>query len=70
MNLSTLKKQHVSVTIDNDVRTSAGERTFNTVDKSEKVYRRESYGGFSPAASLYLMTPMQVLFELRARTAT
>jgi len=51
--LPAVKKEDVSVTIDNDVLTIAGERTFEKEEKSEKVHRRESFRGpFSRSLSL------------------
>jgi CheY-like chemotaxis protein len=41
----TVKKNDVSVTIDNDVLTIAGERKFEKAEQSEKVHRRESLRG-------------------------
>jgi HSP20 family protein len=51
--LPAVKKEDVSVTIDDDVLTIAGERKFDKDDKSEKVHRRESFRGmFSRSLSL------------------
>jgi HSP20 family protein len=51
--LPAVKKDDVSVTIDNDVLTIAGERKFDREEKSEKVHRRESFRGmFSRSLSL------------------
>jgi len=51
--LPAVKKEDVSVTIDDDVLTIAGERKFDKEDKSEKVHRRESFRGmFSRSLSL------------------
>jgi len=51
--LPAVKKEDVSVTIDNDVLTIAGEQTFEKEEKSEKVHRRESFRGpFSRSLSL------------------
>src|SRR5579864_8356922 len=43
--LPAVKKGDVSVTIDNDVLTIAGERKFAKTEDSEKVHRRESLRG-------------------------
>lgn len=51
--LPSVKKDDVSVTIDDDVLTIAGERKFEKVEPSEKVHRRESLRGtFSRSLSL------------------
>lgn len=51
--LPAVKKEDVSVTIDNDVLTIAGERKFEKEEKSGKVHRRESFRGtFSRSLSL------------------
>ncbi|MFI4868040.1 MAG: Hsp20/alpha crystallin family protein [Steroidobacterales bacterium] len=51
--LPAVKKEDVSVTIDNDVLTIAGERKFEKEEKSEKLHRRESFRGmFSRSLSL------------------
>jgi HSP20 family protein len=51
--LPAVKKEDVSVTIDNDMLTIAGERKFDKEEKSEKVHRRESFRGmFSRSLSL------------------
>jgi HSP20 family protein len=51
--LPAVKKEDVSVTIDNDVLTIAGERKFEKAEQSEKVHRRESlHGTFSRSLSL------------------
>lgn len=51
--LPAVKKDDVSVTIDNDVLTIAGERKFEKTEQSEKVHRRESLRGtFSRSLSL------------------
>lgn len=51
--LPAVKKEDVSVTIDNDVLTIAGERKVDKEEKSEKVHRRESFRGmFSRSLSL------------------
>ncbi|MGA7824880.1 MAG: Hsp20/alpha crystallin family protein [Steroidobacteraceae bacterium] len=51
--LPAVKKEDVSVTIDNDVVTIAGERKFDKEEKSEKVHRRECFRGtFSRSLSL------------------
>ena len=51
--LPSVKKDDVSVTIDNDVLTIAGERKFEKAEQSEKVHRRESLRGtFSRSLSL------------------
>jgi HSP20 family protein len=51
--LPAVKKEDVSVTIDNDMLTIAGERKFDKEEKSEKVHRRESFrGSFSRSLSL------------------
>jgi hypothetical protein len=56
MNFSTLKQDDARAAID-------GERNFSKVEKSEKVYRRESAGGISAAPSLCLVTPVQLPSE-------
>jgi HSP20 family protein len=51
--LPAVKKEDVSVTIDSDILTIAGERKFDKVENSEKVHRRESLCGmFSRSLSL------------------
>jgi len=51
--LPAVRKEDVSVTIDNDALTIAGERKFDKEEKSEKVHRRESCRGmFSRSLSL------------------
>lgn len=51
--LPAVKKEDVSVTIDNDILTIAGERKFDKEEKSERVHRRESFRGmFSRSVSL------------------
>jgi HSP20 family protein len=51
--LPAVKKEDVSVTIDNDMLTIAGERKFDNEEKGEKVHRRESFrGSFSRSLSL------------------
>jgi HSP20 family protein len=51
--LPAVKKDDVSVTVDNDVLTIAGERKFEQVETSEKIHRRESLRGmFSRSLSL------------------
>jgi len=51
--LPAVRKEDVSVTIDNDVLTIAGERKFDKEERSEKVHRRESFRGmFSRSLSL------------------
>jgi HSP20 family protein len=51
--LPSVKKDDVSVTIDDDVLTIAGERKFEKAEQSEKVHRRESLRGtFSRSLSL------------------
>jgi HSP20 family protein len=51
--LPAVKRDDVSVTIDNDVLTIAGERKFEKVEQSEKIHRRESLrGSFSRSLSL------------------
>jgi HSP20 family protein len=51
--LPAVKKEDVSVTIDNDVLTIAGERKFEKDEKNERVHRRESFRGmFSRSLSL------------------
>jgi HSP20 family protein len=51
--LPAVKKDDVSVTIDDDVLTIAGERKFEKAEQSEKVHRRESLRGtFSRSLSL------------------
>ena len=51
--LPAVRKEDVSVTIDNDALTIAGERKFDKEEKSEKVHRRESFRGmFSRSLSL------------------
>ena len=51
--LPAVKKEDVSVTIENDVLTIAGERKFEKQEDSEKVHRRESTCGmFSRSLSL------------------
>ncbi len=48
-----MKKEDVSVTIDNDLLTIAGERKYEKDEKSEKVHRRETFRGmFSRSLSL------------------
>ena len=48
-----MRKEDVSVTIDNDALTIAGERKFDKEEKSEKIHRRESFRGmFSRSLSL------------------
>jgi HSP20 family protein len=51
--LPAVKKEDVSVTIDNGVLTIAGERKFDNEERSEKVHRRESFRGmFSRSLAL------------------
>jgi len=51
--LPAVKREDVSVSIDDDVLTIAGERKFDKDEKSEKVHRRESFRGmFSRSLSL------------------
>jgi HSP20 family protein len=51
--LPAVKKEDVSVLIDDDVLTIAGERKFDKEEKSEKVHRRESFRGmFSRSLTL------------------
>lgn len=51
--LPSVKKEDVSVMLDNDVLTIAGERKLDKEDKSEKVHRRESLRGmFTRSLSL------------------
>jgi HSP20 family protein len=51
--LPAVRREDVSVTIDNDALTIAGERKFDKEEKSEKVHRRESFRGmFSRSLSL------------------
>jgi HSP20 family protein len=51
--LPAVRKEDVTVTIDNDVLTIAGERKFDKAESSEKVHRRESLRGvFTRSVSL------------------
>ena len=51
--LPAVKKEDVSVTVDNDAVTIAGERKFEKEEKSERVHRRECVRGmFSRSLSL------------------
>lgn len=51
--LPSVKKDDVSVTIDNDVLTIAGERKFEKAEQSERIHRKESSRGmFSRSLSL------------------
>jgi HSP20 family protein len=51
--LPAVKKEDVSVTIDNDLLTIAGERKYEKDEKSERVHRRETFRGtFSRSLSL------------------
>jgi HSP20 family protein len=51
--LPAVKKEDVSVTVDNDAVTIAGERKFEKEEKSERVHRRECLRGmFSRSLSL------------------
>ena len=51
--LPAVKKEDVSVTVDNDAVTIAGERKFDRDEKNERVHRRESFRGmFSRSLSL------------------
>jgi HSP20 family protein len=51
--LPAVKKDDVSVTIDNEMLTIAGERKFDRQEESEKVHRRETVrGNFSRSLSL------------------
>ena len=51
--LPAVKKEDVSVTVDNDAVTIAGERKFDKEEKSERVHRRECFHGtFSRTLSL------------------
>ena len=51
--LPAVKKEDVSVTVDNDAVTIAGERKFDKEEKSERVHRRECFRGvFSRSLSL------------------
>jgi HSP20 family protein len=51
--LPAVKKEDVSVTVDNDAVTIAGERKFDNEEKSERVHRRECFRGtFSRSLSL------------------
>ena len=51
--LPAVKKEDLSVTVDNDAVTIAGERKFDKEEKSERVHRRECFRGiFSRSLSL------------------
>ncbi len=51
--LPAVKKEDVSVTVDDDGVTISGERKFEREEKSERVHRRESFcGKFSRSLSL------------------
>lgn len=51
--LPAVKKEDVSVTVENDAVTIAGERKFDKEERSERVHRRESFRGmFSRSLSL------------------
>jgi len=51
--LPAVKKEDVSVTVENDAVTIAGERKFDKEEKNERVHRRESFRGqFSRSLSL------------------
>jgi HSP20 family protein len=51
--LPAVKKEDVSVTVDQDAVTIAGERRFDKEEKSERVHRRECFHGtFSRSLSL------------------
>jgi HSP20 family protein len=51
--LPAVKKEDVSVTVDNDAVTIAGERKFDNEEKSERIHRRECFRGtFSRSLSL------------------
>jgi HSP20 family protein len=51
--LPAVKKEDVSVTVENDAVTISGERKFDNEEKSERVHRRESFRGlFSRSLSL------------------
>jgi HSP20 family protein len=51
--LPAVKKEDVSVTVDQDAVTIAGERKFDKEEKSERMHRRECYRGtFSRSLSL------------------
>jgi HSP20 family protein len=51
--LPAVKKEDVSVTVENDAVTISGERKFDREEKSERVHRRESFRGlFSRSLSL------------------
>jgi HSP20 family protein len=51
--LPAVKKEDVSVTVENDAVTIAGERKFDREEKNERVHRRESFRGqFSRSLSL------------------
>src|SRR5581483_1317607 len=52
-NLPAVKKEDVTVTIDNDLLTIAGERKYEKDEKSERIHRRETFRGmFSRSLSL------------------
>jgi len=51
--LPAVKKEDVTVTVDNDAVTIAGERKFDREEKNERVHRRESFRGlFSRSLAL------------------
>jgi HSP20 family protein len=51
--LPAVKKEDVTVTVDNDAVTIAGERKFDREEKNERFHRRESFRGmFSRSLSL------------------
>jgi HSP20 family protein len=51
--LPAVKKEDLSVTVDNDAVTIAGERKFDKEEKNERVHRRECFRGtFSRSLSL------------------
>jgi len=51
--LPAVKKEDVSVTVDNDAVTIAGERKFDKEERNERVHRRECFRGmFSRSLSL------------------
>lgn len=51
--LPAVKKEDVTVTVDDDAVTIAGERKFDAEEKNERVHRRENFRGlFSRSLSL------------------
>jgi len=51
--LPAVKKEDVTITVDNDLLTIAGERKYEGDEKSERVHRRETFRGmFSRSLSL------------------